>query len=105
MHLPINVKDFLDHSIVESDRLEFKADWNPEAILRTICAFANDLNNFGGGYIVIGIEESNGRPVLPPKGIDITKADQNASSTTLLKLLRKHWSMLYIIVVMKLGSQ
>lgn len=66
----------LQNAIVESERLEFKADWNPEAILRTICAFANDFNNFGGGYIVIGVEENNGKPILPPKGIDSTKADK-----------------------------
>lgn len=57
-------------------RLEFKADWNPEATLRTICAFANDFNNFGGGYIVIGVEEIDGNPVIPPKGIAKTQADK-----------------------------
>jgi len=49
MHLPINISDLLNNSIVESDRIEFKADWNPEPVLRTICAFANDFHNFGGG--------------------------------------------------------
>lgn len=58
MPLPISISALLNNSIVESDRLEFKADWNPEAVIRTICAFANDFNNFGGGYIVIGIEET-----------------------------------------------
>lgn len=76
MHLPINIGDLLYGTVVESDRLEFKASWNPEAILRTICAFANDFNNFGGGYIVIGIEEQDGKPALPPKGIDGAKADK-----------------------------
>lgn len=33
MHLPINISDLLENSVVESDRLEFKAGWNPEAIL------------------------------------------------------------------------
>ncbi len=70
------MKDLLDRSIVESDRLEFKADWNPEAVLRTICAFANDFNNFGGGYIVIGVEEIDGNPVFPPKGIAKSQADK-----------------------------
>lgn len=28
----------------------------------------NDLDNWGGGYIVIGVEEDNGRPVYPLKG-------------------------------------
>ena len=76
LHLPINIDALLQNAIVESERLEFKADWNPEAILRTICAFANDFNNFGGGYIVIGVEENNGKPIFTAKGIDSTKADK-----------------------------
>ena len=67
MHLPINIADLLQGTVVESDRLELKADYNPESVLQTICAFANDFNNFGGGYIVIGIEEKDGKPVLPPQ--------------------------------------
>jgi hypothetical protein len=35
--------------------------------MRTICAFANDLQNLGGGYIVIGVAESNGQPILLEK--------------------------------------
>ncbi len=76
MHLPISINDLLNNSIIESDRVEFKSDWNPESILRTICAFANDFHNFGGGYIIIGIEENNGKPVFPPKGINIDEADK-----------------------------
>ncbi len=30
-----------------------------------MCAFANDFHNLGGGYIVLGVEEQNGRPLLP----------------------------------------
>lgn len=75
MHLPINISNLLHGTVVESDRLELKADYNPESVLRTICAFANDFNNFGGGYIVIGIEEKEGKPVLPPQGIELSKAD------------------------------
>jgi predicted HTH transcriptional regulator len=29
-------------------RLEFKAGWNPEQIQHSVCAFANDINNWGG---------------------------------------------------------
>ena len=75
MHLPINVNDLLNNSIVESDRLEFKAGWNPEAILHTMCAFANDFHNFGGGYIVVGVEENKGKPIYPPLGIDVAQLD------------------------------
>ena len=87
MHLPININDLLKNSVVESDRLEFKADWNPETVLRAICAFANDFNNFGGGYIIIGIAEENGKPILPPQGIDIGKADTIQKDLVRISLL------------------
>jgi predicted HTH transcriptional regulator len=47
--LPINVDELLKGQIVEWERLEFKKGWNPEEIIHTICAFANDINNWGGG--------------------------------------------------------
>ena len=49
--------------------------WNPEAALRALCAFANDFHNLGGGYVVLGIEERNGRPQLPPVGISPDRID------------------------------
>ena len=55
--LPINVDELLRGQIVEWERLEFKKGWNPEEIIHTICAFANDINNWGGGYLIVGIEE------------------------------------------------
>jgi ATP-dependent DNA helicase RecG len=55
--LPINVGDLLRQRTVEGERVEYKAGWNPEAVLHTICAFANDFHNLGGGYVVIGVEE------------------------------------------------
>ena len=41
---------------MESARLEFKATYNDvveEAVIPTICAFANDLQGLGGGYVVL----------------------------------------------------
>jgi len=73
--LPINIDDLLKGRSVEWERLEFKEGWNPLAVLHTVCAFANDFHNMGGGYIVLGVEEANGRPVLPPKGIDPDRID------------------------------
>ena len=58
------------------ERLEFKAGWNPEDVLHSICAFANDINNWGGGYIVVGVAEQDGRPVLPPQGLQANQLDQ-----------------------------
>lgn len=57
MALPINVSDLINRRVIESARIEYKGDWNPEPILHSICAFANDIDNWGGGYIIIGIEE------------------------------------------------
>jgi ATP-dependent DNA helicase RecG len=58
MALHINIEDLLSARTVESDRIEFKKDWNPDAIYRSICAFANDFDNIGGGYMLIGVEEN-----------------------------------------------
>ena len=56
MALPINVSDLINRRVIESARIEYKGDWNPEPILHSICAFANDIDNWGGGYIIIGID-------------------------------------------------
>lgn len=58
MPLPINFDSILDGNKIESERVEFKETWDPQASLKTICAFANDLNNWGGGYLVIGVHET-----------------------------------------------
>ena len=52
--LPINLNDLLRQRTVEGERIEYKTGWNPDAIIRTLCAFANDFENLGGGYVVIG---------------------------------------------------
>ncbi len=76
MALPINIKELVHGKVVEWERLEFKAGWNPEQILHSICAFANDINNWGGGYIIIGIEAIDGVPQFPPKGLPLNKLDE-----------------------------
>ena len=38
--------------------------------MHSITAFANDFDNLGGGYIVIDVEEQNGYPRFPVKGLD-----------------------------------
>ena len=57
MAIPTNIKTLLSGEVVEWARIEFKETWDAAASLKTICAFANDLDNWGGGYIVIGVEE------------------------------------------------
>ena len=75
MALPININEVLHRRSVESERLEFRAGWNPEDVLHTLCAFANDFHNLGGGYIFIGIAEDRGRPILPPVSLDDAQRD------------------------------
>jgi len=41
--LPINLKDLLRQRTVEGERIEYKAGWNPDAVIRTLCAFANTV--------------------------------------------------------------
>ncbi len=77
--LPFNLDDLLHFRGVESERVEFKGSWNPEVtgpqVLSTICAFANDYHNLNGGYVVIGVEEIDGRAALPPQGLSAAAVD------------------------------
>lgn len=77
--LPINIENLLRNQGVESVRVEFKAGWDKAVtgwqVLKTLCAFANDFQNLNGGYILIGVEESDGRAVLPPRGLSIAEID------------------------------
>lgn len=74
--LPISINELIHGHTVEWERIEFKEGWNPEDILHSICAFANDFHNLGGGYIIVGIAEINGVPTLPPKGLLINQLDK-----------------------------
>ena len=75
MSLPIDVSDLIHQKKVK-DQIEYKSGWNPEPIIHTITAFANDFDNMGGGYILIGVEEENGRPKLPLLGLDPERLDE-----------------------------
>ncbi len=72
-NLRINLGDLLHARTVESERIEFKATWDRKVtghqVLKTICAFANDLRGHGSGYIFLGIAEMDGRAELPPNGL------------------------------------
>ncbi len=76
MALPININDLLNKNKVEGNRIEFKASWNPTKIYQSICAFANDFDNLGGGYILVGVEEENGKAKRPVKGITENQIDK-----------------------------
>ncbi len=79
MGIPTNIKTLLSGNVVEWARIEFKETWDPEASLKTICAFANDIDNWGGGYLVIGVRDKNGRPDsltgVPLEKIDVYLKD------------------------------
>lgn len=75
--LPISIEDLLRQRTVEGDRIEYKRGWNPDPTIRTLCAFANDFENLGGGYVVIGQDcDDNGRPIFPPAGLHENQLDQ-----------------------------
>lgn len=70
--LPVNLEDLLQGQVIESNRIELKSGWDDQikaSVVRTICAFANDLLNLGGGYVVLGVREEGGRAVFPPVGL------------------------------------
>ena len=58
MAIPTNIQTLLSGEVVEWARIEFKETWDAEASLKTICAFANDIDNWGGGYLVIGVSDN-----------------------------------------------
>lgn len=68
--------DLLNGKRVESNCLEFKTGWNPDDTYHSVCAFANDFDNTGGGYIIIGAEEENGIAKRPLKGIPVEMVDR-----------------------------
>jgi len=77
--LPFNLEDLINLRSIEGNRVEFKSTWNKQikaAVIRTICAFANDILNMNGGYLVLGVEEKEGKPILPPRGLDDLDLDE-----------------------------
>lgn len=70
---PLNIEELIHGHSVESLRVEYKSAFeepNKWSIVKTIGAFANDLQNLNGGFIIIGIESTDGVPKLPPIGLN-----------------------------------
>ena len=44
--------------------------------MHSVCAFANDINNWGGGYISISINAIEGIPQFPLKGLLLNSLDR-----------------------------
>ncbi|MBC2698260.1 MAG: ATP-binding protein [ANME-2 cluster archaeon] len=70
MAIPISVKQLIEGNLIESERIELKKGFNPEAILHSMCAFANDFNNWGGGYILLGVSDNHDIIGLEEKQVD-----------------------------------
>lgn len=77
MALAINIEDLLNKQRIESNRIEFKKGWNPASIYHSVCAFANDFDDLGGGYIVVGVDtdEATGVAIRPVNGIPTEMID------------------------------
>ena len=57
MSLPLNIDDLIHQRKVESARIEYKKDWNPEKVLHSVCAFANDI--IESRYVLVVSHEVN----------------------------------------------
>ena len=76
MKLPINIENLLNKQKIESNRIEFKKGWNPASIYHSVCAFANDFDDLGGGYILVGVDSDDaGMAIRPVEGVPIEKID------------------------------
>ena len=73
MALAINIEDLLNKQKIESNRIEFKKGWNPASIYHSVCAFANDFDDLGGGYILVGVDsdDDTGMAIRPVEGVPI----------------------------------
>ena len=73
--IPLKIEKLLAGRVVEQNRVEYKEGWNPNDIIHSICAYANDYHNMNGGYLVIGVKANDGIPELPPKGLPENELD------------------------------
>lgn len=56
MAIPTSIKTLLSGDVVEWARIELKQTWDPTASLKTICAFANDLDNWAVDILLLLLE-------------------------------------------------
>jgi ATP-dependent DNA helicase RecG len=73
--IPLKIEKLLAGRVVEQNRVEYKEGWNPNDIIHSICAYANDYHNMNGGYLVLGVKANDGIPELPPKGLPESELD------------------------------
>lgn len=53
MAIPTSIKTLLSGDVIEWARIELKQTWDPAASLKTICAFANDLDNWAVDILLL----------------------------------------------------
>ena len=65
---------------------EFKKGWNPASIYHSVCAFANDFDDLGGGYILVGVDsdDDTGMAVRPVEGVPIEEMDDELIGNAVL---------------------
>ena len=81
--------DLNELSLRESERVEWKENGDDidvvKKIVKTISAFANDISNFGGGYVVCGakeIKDDYGFPKVQYKGLTANKLKEIEGKVT-----------------------
>lgn len=63
----------------ESARVDWKRGGDPLKVAKTLCAFANDFQQMGGGYVICGLEETQdeaGHPTPVAVGLTAPKIKQ-----------------------------
>jgi ATP-dependent DNA helicase RecG len=76
--LPINLEDLLRQRKVEGERIEYKKGWNPDPIMRNLCAFANDFVNPGGDFLK-ELDLTEGRSTGIAKALKVMKENGSLS--------------------------
>ncbi|WP_413174309.1 ATP-binding protein [Anabaena azotica] len=86
MNLNIDLKEL---SVRESERVEWKENGDDiniiKEIVKTISAFANDISNVGGGYVVCGakeIKDEHGFPKIQYTGLSANKLKEIEGKVT-----------------------
>ena len=69
MSVPLDIQKIIDERTPESSVIEYMRGFNPSLLVRKVCSFANDIEDNGGGYIIIGVGEKEGRPEVPVRGL------------------------------------
>src|SRR5260370_25687806 len=65
-----DVKVFCDKQIREGINLDYKRDLTSKSLLKTMAAFANTR----GGFIIVGVDDKDDKPMLPIEGVDWKEA-------------------------------